>query len=1188
MFHRSLSILAIFFLYSLVLQGQEDISNNLKIVDITVDGCILVQDQKSILPSSVKCFLENNIQFYGFILDNDKILLDSIWCDSIQNRNIRIEYRVFPFNFKQTVTGLDTTLLEFKDILIGGYYEYAVGSENNKIIESDGLNYRGSFGRGLSVGNSQSLILNSNFDLQMSGDIGNGIKVLAAISDANLPIQAQGNTQQLQEFDRVFIQVSKDRTSLIAGDYELRHGEGYFMQYFKKLKGLSARTQYDINKNVAAETRASFAVSRGKFARQNLQIQEGNQGPYKMQGNNNERFIIVLAGTEKIFFNGFLLKRGFDYDYVIDYNRAEIKFSPTRVVARDSRVIIEFEYTDINYLRTLYEANSTFKGKKWEAYFNIYSEQDSKNQTADAQLDSTDIAILTQGGDDLSAMVRSSIRLIGQEERESSNIILYKAIPNPNDPTRIILQFTENLDSAIYSAVFTEVGTGKGDYEINTLANKNGRVYMYVGQNLGKYAPVIQLIPPEKRQLITAGGKLNINKNTVMRSELAMSNFDVNTRSTINNDNNTGLAGFISVHQNRKLDTLGKWRLNSNLRLEHIYPDFVALNPFRNAEFVRDWNLENNLKPAAENLIIGDVQLVNGQNLSLRYGLSHYARFNQYEGLKQKFDFAFKTKKIDFISTQSYLVSEANLTDRRGVFYRPNIQMTYFLSKNSDWRINTELDAERNIFNGILTDTLDRKSFAYQHYKAYLGNDFEKDFAVKIGVTRRYDQFSDGRQMRQSSIADEIEVGGKWFSKKSNTLSWNLLARELRISEPDLLPNAETNKRTLLGKLDYNFFGFSKAINANFNYNISSGQEPKIEYKFEKIENGRGDFVYVGEDPNPNVGLIQDFRFNPSDPLANYIRLSLFNNEFIRTNNLEWNQSVRVDFDKFFTKVNARLKENEAKDATKFSKQEIKKNKKNAQLRKFISRFGTLSAVRLNKRNNETSGQSLNSFFDFSLQDSSLVAYNGFWNNTLFFNRGNVWFDLQLGNRTNKNRVVQVSGFEDRNKDEYFLKSRIKVGNKSDFIINIETGESGYASQVFGARDFLIDYQLLNPEINFRPTQNTRWITKYNYVKKQQTILGKEKAVNHEFALEYNMRKASLYSLDATISFVNILFTGKPNSTIEYDMLEGLKNGNNYLWNVIYTKRMAKNIDFTINYEGRKPGSNPVIHIGRAQVKATF
>jgi len=67
-----------------------------------------------------------------------------------------------------------------------------------------------------------------------------------------------------------------------------------------------------------------------------------------------------------------------------------------------------------------------------------------------------------------------------------------------------------------------------------------------------------------------------------------------------------------------------------------------------------------------------------------------------------------------------------------------------------------------------------------------------------------------------------------------------------------------------------------------------------------------------------------------------------------------------------------------------------------------------------------------------------------------------------------------------------------------------------------------------------------------------------------------------------------IKFSGLANSPLEYDMLDGLKNGRNLLWNAVYTRRIAKNMDLTFNYEGRKSGLSPIVHIGRAQVKATF
>ncbi|MGB4959766.1 MAG: hypothetical protein WBO36_09835, partial [Saprospiraceae bacterium] len=484
------------------LSGQSLPSSGIKRKWLDVQNCNIVLDDNTIIPNTIIITLRGDT-ISGYDVSNNSILFDSNTCARIAGDTLSIIYRSFDFNIEKTHFTLDSSLLTFKEKALITGYEYRPTDPKGGIIESKGLDYRGSFSRGLSVGNSQSLVLNSNFDMQLIGDLGNGLKVVAAISDENLPIQAQGNTQQLQEFDKVFIQVSKDRTSVTAGDYELRRPNSYFMNYFKKMQGITLASTIQTSKNTEVFTKGSFAISRGKFARQTMVTKEGNQGPYRLQGNNGERFIIVLAGTEKVFFNGILLTRGYDYDYVIDYNRAELTFSPTRVIARDSRVIVEFEYTDISYLRSLYATQTEYKGDKWSVNLNIYSEQDSKSTTGDLQLDSIDIQILEESGDDLRKSVRSSLRTISDAEKKEATRILYAGQIDILDPSNIILRFTENLDSAQYTAVFTEVGAGKGDYAIDNTKNRNARVYKYVGKNLGSYLPVIQLIPPEQKQLIT-------------------------------------------------------------------------------------------------------------------------------------------------------------------------------------------------------------------------------------------------------------------------------------------------------------------------------------------------------------------------------------------------------------------------------------------------------------------------------------------------------------------------------------------------------------------------------------------------------------------------------------------------------------------------------------------------------------
>ena len=71
-------------------------------------------------------------------------------------------------------------------------------------------------------------------------------------------------------------------------------------------------------------------------------LQEGVQGPYRLQGQNGEAYITVIANSERVYFDGRLLTRGFDYDYVIDYNSAEITFTPYLLVTRYNRMRVDF------------------------------------------------------------------------------------------------------------------------------------------------------------------------------------------------------------------------------------------------------------------------------------------------------------------------------------------------------------------------------------------------------------------------------------------------------------------------------------------------------------------------------------------------------------------------------------------------------------------------------------------------------------------------------------------------------------------------------------------------------------------------------------------------------------------------------------------------------------------------------
>jgi hypothetical protein len=188
-------------------------------------------------------------------------------------------------------------------------------------------------------------------NLQLNGNIGDGYHIKAAITDKNLPIQPDGTTVQIQEFDKVYIQIDKDEHSVLAGDFDAFNPKGYFMRYNRKLKGAQySYLGHEFNKSWNIKT--SAAVSRGKFVRQNITPIEGNQGPYPLRGENGELYIIILAGSERVYIDGQLLRRGEDADYIMDYNQSEITFTRQILINARHRITIEFQYAEFNYQKS--------------------------------------------------------------------------------------------------------------------------------------------------------------------------------------------------------------------------------------------------------------------------------------------------------------------------------------------------------------------------------------------------------------------------------------------------------------------------------------------------------------------------------------------------------------------------------------------------------------------------------------------------------------------------------------------------------------------------------------------------------------------------------------------------------------------------------------------------------------------
>ena len=83
-------------------------------------------------------------------------------------------------------------------------------------------------------------------------------------------------------------------------------------------------------------------------------------------------------------------------------------------------------------------------------------------------------------------------------------------------------------------------------------------------------------------------------------------------------------------------------------------------------------------------------------------------------------------------------------------------------------------------------------------------------------------------------------------------------------------------------------------------------------------------------------------------------------------------------------------------------------------------------------------------------------------------------------------------------------------------------------------------------------------------------------------------RQKSKAAINLRFSFAKVDFTGNPNTPLEFAMLQGLKNGQNYIWSLTYRRTLMTNLEVNFTYEGRKTGEIRAIHTGRAGVRAVF
>uniref|UniRef100_UPI0040499D58 hypothetical protein n=1 Tax=Gelidibacter sp. TaxID=2018083 RepID=UPI0040499D58 len=1059
----------------------------------------------------------------------------------VDSDSLNIDYVRYPDFLTRRYSQLDEKIIVENTDNMQRLYQLSQSRLTNNFTPFDGLTTSGSISRGVTIGNNQNSVLNSELDLQISGKLSDKVSLRASIQDANIPLQESGYSQRLDEFDQVFIELLSDNWNIRAGDIDLQNTNSYFANFTKRVQGLLVNVNFNKEES-KTNLFASGALVRGQFTTSQFTAQEGNQGPYKLRGPNNELFVLIVSGSETVYVNGLPLVRGENKDYIIDYNAGEIFFNSTYPITSEMRITVDYQFSERNFSRFTVFGGGSYETEKLKLGVSVYSETDAKNQPLQQNLSQEQVQILADAGDDRSLMTAPS----ASPESFSENRILYRQ--ELIDGVEAFV-FSNNPEDELFSVKFTFVGANQGDYVI---ANTNAitAIYEYIspvaGIPQGSYAPIVQLIAPTQLQVAVLNGTYTPTERTNVYFEAAGSKNDLNLFSSLDDGNNDGFAGKLRVkHDVVKTDSL--WNVSAIVDADMIQKNFKTIQRLYYAEFNRDWNLENPL--GNQSLLSAGLQAFHPKKGFASYKFEYLNFSENFNGNRHNATANLLLNRWNIFTNSSILNSESNLSS--STFLRSFNRVTYSFKKQ--W-IGTKLAMEDNEQRETATDNFTPLSQRFKSYDVFYGlGDSTKVFA-EVGYRYRVNDSLRNNELSKVNTSNNYYLTSKLIQNERTDLGIFVNYRTLKSVD-----EAIENEQSLNSRLNYSQQFFEQIILWNTVFETNSGTLPQQDFTYVAVEPGQGNYTW-NDYNNNGVQELNEFEIAQFQDEGAFIRVLLPNQVFIKTHQNRLSQTITINPQQWSTSEKAS--------------------------KKFWSHFYNQTSYLIDRKiRREGNSFDLN---PFASDDDNQLALNKSVRNVLFFNRGKQHYTTSYTYLTNTNRTLLSIGFQENKVNSHQLNFNHKFAKSwlANVLSVVEVNES--VSENFANRNYYIDELRFQPKLSYLFNENARFDVFYQYTSKDNTLGDMERLLQNNYGMSFTYNNAQKVGLTGEVNFFDNTFEGNSNTPISYQMLEGLQPGKNFTWSLLAQKKLTKFLDLNLNYFGRKTETSKTIHTGTVQLKAYF
>ena len=1020
----------------------------------------------------------------------------------------------------------------------------------SETIFGSNMQKSGAIYRGFTIGTNRDFTLNSGLRLQLSGKLSDEIDLVAALTDENTPIQPEGNTEKLDELDKVFIEIRHKNAIGTFGDYELNLRDNEFSQITRKLQGLKGEILFGDTKGTLA-----IAGSRGKFNTNQFNGSDGNQGPYRLYGINNERAIIIIAGSERIYLDGEQLKRGENNDYTIDYSNSEITFTPKRLITSASRISVDFEYTDQNYRRNFFGADFSTKllNDKLKVGIGYFREGDDENSPIDFSFTEDDLNILRSAGDNRYNAARSGVSLALPDSNGKVQGVYTKVDTVISAQQFSYYKYAPGESSSIYNVSFTYVGEGSGDYLKESLGN-----YKFAGLNNGSYMPVTFLPLPQLKQLGNISLSANIFEAIRIDLDLSGSSWDKNKFSSFDDDDNYGYARKIMIDIIPREMTIGDLSLGKiglSFKDRFIQSRFTSLDRIDVVEFNRYYNLPSQL---SQDQILREASLnyLLSENISLntKYGFlkqgDQFSSDRIFSGLKISEPKSYELNyDIDYVNSWNSSIHSNWLRQNGKAFY-------YFGDFKTGIDFLTEDKEETNSGkDSLLITSLKYSEFAPSIELMGMGG-----FDARVSYSFREESFPlNGIMATQSNaIAQNYQLNYKGLKEFTTLLS--VTFRDKKYTDDFRLQGFSDNGTVLLlSQSRLNLWNGS--VQGDIYYQAATEQSAKYEKVFLRVPKGTGNYIYLG-DLNNN-GIPEENEFQITSYEGDFILVTIPTDKLFPVMDLKANTRLRIDFsrmfsdDNFFTKV--------LKPIATETSWRIEENSKEPDTKKIYL-------------------MSLSHF----LNDSTTIRGTQLFQHdiNLFQNSSELSFRLRYIQRKSLNQFS--GGIESGFFRERGLRIRFRmveeINNQTEFVNQTDNLISPPTSN----RARTVTRNDLTSDFSYRPVRSIEVGFKIatgrseDYYPQIPTIVDQ-----NSFTLRVNFSFENVGRLRVEAERTELTSTSN-NLNIPYEIMRGNVIGKNYFWRVFFDYRLSGFVQTSFSYDARLQGNSRVVQTMRAEARAYF